>query len=178
MKNSGRFHTLLLLLTISVSSISAQDAGVAIYGTVRDMVSRDSIPFPTVSYQELGTDLPPTPVVTTARGRYSVLLTEQKAYLIRFGAPGKVGKCVELDLRGPSEELWEAGYGMNIDPTVMDSLPDVYYSVLLEPFGKAFYNADNENYEWDVEYTSSMRERQAALMKAYRERSGIQRKEE
>jgi hypothetical protein len=54
----------------------------------------------------------------------------------------------------------------------------VDYSVLLEPFGQAFYNAENENYEWDMEYTSSMRERQAALLKAYEERRALPRKGE
>ena len=110
------------------------------------------------------------PIVTTARGRYEVALTEQKTYLVRYSAPGKVAKSVQLELQGSSAEDWTYGFGMNIDITLLDSLPDVDYSVLSEPFGITRFNAATGYYEWDVEYTRSMSDRQKALINAYRER--------
>jgi len=170
--------SLFLWTILAVFRLAAQDPGMIVYGAVRDMVTRDSIPNANVTLHVADNDLPLITIQTNARGRYQIGLTEMKAYTILYSAPGKVGKKVLIDLRGPSKETWEVGFGMHIDVTLLDSLPDVDFSVLSEPFGKAHYNTANENYEWDMEYTSSMRDRQAALLKAYQERSGILRPKE
>ena len=44
-------------------------------------------------------------------------------------------------------------------------LTGVDYSVLLEPFGKAKYNAAAGTIEWDIDYTNRMRDAQARLLK-------------
>ena len=158
--------------------LAAQEPGMIVYGTVRDFTTRDSIPNAIVSILGDGNDKPLIKIVTNARGRYEIGLTEMEPYTIAYSAAGKVGKKVVIDLRGPSKEAWEAGFGMHIDITLLDSLPDVDFSILSEPFGQARYNAESANFEWDVEYTSSMRDRQAALLKTYQERSGIPRPKE
>ncbi len=158
---------IVTLMGICAKPLAAQDPGVFVYGTVREMVSKEAIPFPIVEIQEIGSELPPTPIVTNERGRYEIHFTQQKVYEVRYGALGKVGKVVHLDLRGPSEELWQYGYGINIDVTVLDSLPDVDYSILLEPFGKASFDPGSEVFEWDMEYTQGLRDRQAALLEEY-----------
>lgn len=162
-------HFLILGIAIPAPRLAAQQPGVVVYGTVRDMATRDSIPYPNVHIQEAGTDLPPMPIVTNARGRYELVLTEQKTYLIRYGASGKVNKAVQLELQGPSAEDWAYGFGMNIDITLLDSLPGLDYSVLSVPFGIARFNSSTGYYEWDIEYTRSLSDRQKALLNAYRE---------
>ncbi len=159
-----------LAALVSVATLMAQTPGMVVFGTVRELNTRDSIPFPTVLVEEVGSKEPPMPIVSTARGRYEVTITAQKTYLIRYGAPGKVMKSVQLELKGPGDEDWAYGFGMNIDIALLDSLPGVDYSVLNEPFGIARFNAETKNYEWDIEYTRSMADRQKALLDAYRER--------
>jgi hypothetical protein len=163
-----------LAALVSVVTIMAQTPGMVVYGTVRELNTRDSIPFPTILVEEVGSKEPPMPIVSTARGRYEVTMTAQKTYLIRYGAPGKVTKCVKLELQGPNAEDWAYGFGMNIDIALLDSLPGVDFSVLREPFGIARFNGTTGNYEWDVEYTRSMADRQKALLDAYRERLRLQ----
>jgi hypothetical protein len=161
---------LVIVALICAATGVAQTPGMVVFGTVRDMNTRDSIPFPVVLVQEVGSKEPPMPIVSTARGRYEVTITAQKTYLIRYGASGKVTKCVQLELQGPSAEDWAYGFGMNIDITLLDSLPGVDYSVLSEPFGITRFNGTTGSYEWDIEYTRSMADRQKALLDAYRER--------
>lgn len=170
--------TLIFASILAGSELAAQEPGMIVYGTVRDLTTRDSIPNAIVSLLGDGNDKPLVKIVTNARGRYEIGLTEMKPYTIAYSAAGKVGKKVAIDLRGPNKESWEAGFGMHIDITLLDSLPDVDYSILSEPFGQARYNTESANFEWDAEYTSSMRDRQAALLKAYQERSGIPRPKE
>lgn len=152
-----------------ITAASAQTPSVFVYGTVKDLVTRDSIPQATLQIgEEAGT---PVTLIANARGRYEFELTDEKVYLIRYDAPGKVGKSVVVDTRGPTPEQWEGGFGMNIDVVLMDNLPDVDYSILSEPFGRAGFVPASGNFEWDMEYTRSMRDRQAALLDAYRART-------
>ncbi len=174
-RNVLSLHPLLVILAMaSTVAVQAQHPGVVVYGTVRDMTTRDSIPFPVVHVEEVGSNEPPWPIVSTARGRYEVVLTEQKTYLIRYGALGKVTKCTRLELQGPNAGDWSNGSGMNIDITLFDSLPGVDYGVLREPLGISRFNRTTGNYEWDLEHTRSMAERQKALFEAYRERMSRQ----
>ncbi len=161
---------LVLAALLSMAELAAQSPGLVVYGTVRDLTTRDSIPFPTVLVAELGSQEPPLPIVSNARGRYEIDLTEQKTYLISYSAPGKVIKTVQLELLGPSAEEWGYGFGMHIDITLLDSLPGLDYSILSEPFGIARFNTSTDNYEWDVEYTRSRSDRQKALLNEYLER--------
>jgi hypothetical protein len=169
---------LIFASILSGIELAAQEPGMIVYGTVRDMVTGDSIPNSTVTLIGDENDIPLITIATSARGRFEIGLNEMKPYTILYSAPGKVGKKVLIDLRGPSKEILEVGIWMHIDVTLLDSLPDVDFSVLAEPFGKAHYNAASKNYEWDMEYVSSMRDRQAALLKAYQERTGIPRPKE
>jgi len=134
------------------------------------MNTGDSIPFPTVLVDEVLSKAPPMPVVTTARGRYEIALTEQQTYVVRYCAAGKVTKSVQLELHGASDEDWAYGFGMQIDVTLLDSLPRMDWSLLSEPFGIARFNTDTGNYEWDIDHTRSKSDRQKALLNTYRER--------
>ena len=110
------------------------------------------------------------PIVSTARGRYEFALTQQKHYVIHYGAPNKLAKSVRMELNGPGTEDWATGYGMQLDITLMDSLPSIDSSVLKEPFGIARFNKESGYYEWDLEYTRLMAERLKALLDVYHER--------
>ena len=160
----------IVAILMSGPHLKAQTPGVTVFGTVRDMNTRDSIPFPLVTVEEIGADRPPLPIVSTARGRYEFALTQQKHYVIHYGAPNKLAKSVRMELNGPGTEDWATGYGMQLDITLMDSLPSIDSSVLKEPFGIARFNKESGYYEWDLEYTRLMAERLKALLDVYHER--------
>ncbi len=164
--------TCTLIALLSMGSILAQTPGMIVFGAVRDMDTRDSIPFPIITVEEIGSNVPPVTIGSTARGRYEFALTAQNNYLIRYDAVGKVTKSVRMELNGPGAEDWATGYGMQLDITLMDSLPGVDYSVLSAPFGIARFNKDSGYYEWDIEHTRSMSDRMKVLLGTHQERSG------
>lgn len=159
--------TLFVACLYSSVQAFAQQPTVLVYGTVREFATRDSIPFPVVQIQDALSSTPPTPVVTTARGRYELELGQEGFYQVLFSGPGMVSKSVQIDTRGPSQAEWEGGFGMNINITLMDSLPGLDYSVLREPFGKVAWEKKSSSFAWDVEYTAGLSARHKALMRAY-----------
>ena len=50
---------------------------------------------------------------------------------------------------------------------MLTDLPGIDYSILNEPFGMAAYTAGTFN--WDIEYTTKMRDAQARLIKEYQD---------
>ncbi|MBK9515206.1 MAG: hypothetical protein IPO05_16630 [Flavobacteriales bacterium] len=158
-----------LAALVSVATLMAQTPGMVVFGTVRELNTRDSIPFPTVLVEEVGSegtahadrDHRARPV----RGYDDCT----KTYWIRSGAPGKVMKSVQLELKGPSDEDWANGSAR----TSTSRCPTaclVDHDLFSQPFGIARFKATLGNYEWDAEYTRSLRDRQKALLEAYRER--------
>jgi len=166
LKRSFLRNALALLGILSAPFIQAQGHSLFLYGTVRHYETKDSIPYPSVRIQEAREDALPWPIVTTARGRYDLELTEEKIYWIRYDAPGKVGKRIEVDMRGASLSQVEGGYGMNIEMTLFDSLPDVDFSILKEPIGRCRFDAGKNEFAWDLEYTM---QRKAAIEKTVKD---------
>ncbi len=157
--------SLAAIAVLAEFSVWSQTPSVLVYGIVKDMTTRDSVPNAWIKLD--GENGAPVKLTVNERGRYEFELTEEKVYLIRCGASGKVDKSVVVDTRGPTPEQWEGGYGMNVDFVLLDSLPGIDYAVLREPFGKARFVPISANFEWDMEYTQGMRDRQAALLDAY-----------
>jgi len=159
------------LLAVALASFQtfAQEPELMVYGLVRELSTRDSIPFPFVLLQEANPDGKTTAVNSNERGRYEVIIKEENVYWIFYSAPGKVTKSVQLDTRGPSSKDWEGGFGMNIDIALLDSLPNVDYTILQIPFGKSEWNRTNSSFEWDLDYMKSMTTRQKELLEAYEE---------
>lgn len=135
----------------------AQEPKLFLYGTVRHYGTKDSIPYPSVRIQEARENALPWPIVTNVRGRYELELTEEKIYWIRYDAPGKVGKRIEVDMRGASLLQSEGGYGMNIEMTLFDSLPGVDFSILKEPIARCLFDEGKNEFAWDLEYTKQMK---------------------
>ena len=104
---------------------------------------------------------------TNDSGKYELDLGRNGEWLVTYSAPGFVSKRIKLMLTGPTPEEWVGGYGMNVDMTMIEPKEGVDYSVLDEPFGICRYNSETGNFEWDMEYTQKMRDRQAALLKEH-----------
>ncbi|MDX9750584.1 MAG: hypothetical protein RBT71_05850 [Flavobacteriales bacterium] len=162
-------RSLLILIILATSvPLLAQTPNLYVFGTVRHMATRDSIPFPTIHVQEADDHAVPMPVVTTVRGRYEFELTEERTYRILYKAPGKVAKSLEIDTHGPSAEQWVGGYSMRIDMTLFDSIPGADFTLLNEPVGKAHWDPITENFIWDIAYSESLRSRINEIMERYK----------
>ncbi len=159
---------MLLVACTGFAVAHAQVDNVMVYGTVKDMSSSKKLDGVTVTVFKNGGKL--TEVITNASGKYEVNLDYGGDYKVMCAKPGFVGKNITIDTRNVPEEERQGGHGMNIDFTMMVEIPDVDFSVLLEPFGKANYIMASGNFEWDMEYTAQMRAAQAKLLKDYEDK--------
>ena len=155
-----------LLLVMNVAH--GQLDNVMVYGTVKDMTSAKKLDGATVTVFKNGAKL--VDVFTNASGKYEVNLDYGSDYKIMWSKSGFVGKNITINTKEVPEEERNGGHGMNIDITMMAELSGVDYSILLEPFGKAKYDKATGNFEWDIDYTTRMRDAQAKLLKEYEER--------
>lgn len=141
---------------------------VVVFGTVKDFSTAKKLEGVTITVFKNGGKLVEVP--TNASGKYEVNLDYGAEYKVMCSKTGYVSKNIAIDSRNIPEEERAGGHGMNIDFTMMAELTGVDYSVLLEPFGKAKYNAAAGTIEWDIEYTNRMRDAQSRLLKEYEDR--------
>ncbi len=146
----------------------AQVDVVVVFGTVKDMSTAKKLDAVTITVFKNGAKLVDVP--TNASGKYEVNLDYGAEYKIMCSKTGFVGKNISIDTRNIPEEERQGGHGMNIDFTMMAEIPDVDFSILQEPFGKAKYVGATGNFEWDMDYTNRMRDAQARLLKEYEEK--------
>lgn len=156
------------LVLLCAFPVLAQVDNVMVYGTVKDMTTAKKLDGVVVTVFKNGGKL--VEVNTNASGKYEVNLDYGADYKIMCAKPGFVGKNITIDTRNVPEEERSGGHGMNIDFTMMAELSGVDYSILLEPFGKAKYEKATGNFEWDIDYTTRMRDAQAKLLKEYADR--------
>lgn len=141
-----------------------------IYGTVKDLATADSLPGAWVRLREWPAEQELLQLPTDARGRYALTLNKEGVFRLEYGLTGMVGKCVEIDLTGTPDSVWAGGLGMQIDMTLLQRDPDIDYSILDEPIGKARYSAQTGLLEWDLAYTEGRQQRVLELTKADQER--------
>lgn len=163
----------VLVLFCGASQLFAQQPNILVYGTVSEFSTRGSIPFPIVSLNETASDTKSAITKSDEYGRYELVLSEEKGYLITFSAPGKLNKSVLIETRGPSADQWKGGFGMNIDVSLLDSIAAVDPSILLEPIGIARWNKRASQFQWDMQYSRKMKPKHEALMKAYQAAKGL-----
>jgi len=149
--------------------LAAQVDVVMVYGTVKDNNSSKKLDGVTITVLKNGAKL--MDVVTSANGKYEVNLEYGADYRIVCSKPGFIGKNISIDTRDVPGDERQGGHAMNIDFTMLVEVKDVDYSLFLnEPFGKAKYTKGTGNFEWDMEYTTGMRDALNRLMKDYEDR--------
>lgn len=155
----------LVLLSYSwIGKSSAQVADCLVFGTVKDMRTREKL----LTIQAEALDLKWGRYAAASvndSGRYEMSLGRNGEWLVTINAPGHVSKRVKIMLGGIPEEEWAGGFGMNIDMTLLPKKAGVDYSLFEEPFGIARYNADSARLEWDLDHTERMRARQEELLR-------------
>ena len=166
-RSKARICWLVAILFLA-SPLWAQLDNVMVYGTVKDMSTAKKLDGVTITVFKNGAKL--MDAMSNASGKYEVNLDYGAEYKVQCSKQGYVGKNISIDTRNIAEEDRLGGHGMNIDFTMMVEIEGVDYSVLKEPFGKAQYLASSGSFEWDMEYTSRMRDAQARLLKEYDEK--------
>jgi hypothetical protein len=153
----------LALLTVALPA-GAQDM-VYIFGTVKDYFSSKKLDNVTVSVYKNGALL--TEVRANASGKYELNLDYGADYKLVYSRPGMVSKIIAMDTRNVPEEDRLGGHGFNLEMTLFNDIPDVDFSILQQPIGKAKYDPAKGEVTWDLAYTEQIRNEINRLMKEY-----------
>jgi len=144
-----------------------------VYGIVKEFHSKKPIPQATVQVFDVHDPEHRMTVLSDSLGRYELSITEERTYRIAYSVEGYYAKSLVIDATGPTQEQWLGGYGLSIDIVLLPELKDFDMDFGIDPLGHARFNPATDNFEWDVEYTQAMQERNAAAMEAYKARMGI-----
>ncbi len=162
-----RLFALVAPLLFAVSAQGQVDV-VYIFGTVKDYFSAKKIDGVTVTVYKNGAKL--TDIHTNASGKYDVNLDYGADYKLVYSKPGMVSKIISLDTRNVPEEERLGGHGFNLEMTLFNDMPDVDFSILQQPIGKAKYDAVKGEVTWDFAYTEQIRNEVNRLMKEYEDK--------
>ena len=157
----------LLVSFICFAGVFAQDR-VFVYGSMKDLMTSRKIPNGTVIIYKNGSKLTEIPV--TASGKFEINLDYGAEYKLLWQANQFISKNIVINTQNVAEENRAGGHGMNIDITMLTTLPGIDFSLLEKPFGIAKYVPEEANFMWDMEYTNKMRSAQDKLLKDYEDK--------
>jgi WD40 repeat protein len=93
-----------------------------------------------------------------AHGNYLVEMSFENRYEIRFESPDHYTKFLIIDSRGIPDSLIGSGYLMPTDMSLAKNENKSVNDLLNQnPIGKAFMNATIGDFDWDLEYTDSLK---------------------
>lgn len=105
----------------------------------------------------------PQVLTTNAAGVYGTSLSYDQVYTLRFSMDGQVAKTVLMDTRGVPADKRETGYRAQVDMRLFKAIPGEDLSFLEVPIGRARYDAVQNNFTWDMDYTAPIQERLKAI---------------
>ena len=159
---------LACLALMGSSPLQAQVDNVYVFGTVKDHSSAKKIDGVVVTVFKNGGKL--MEVISNGSGKYEVNLDYGSDYKLVYSKPGLVSKNLQIDTRNVPEEERVGGHGMNIDMTMFNDIPEVDFSVLNNPIGKAKFYSDKNDIGWDLDYTATIQNEVNRLIKEYNDK--------
>ncbi|MEO8068027.1 MAG: hypothetical protein ABI599_10085 [Flavobacteriales bacterium] len=156
--------------TTEVPATEVTDTVMYVYGVAKDYMTGDTLRAYVVTTWDVNDRVHAIARPSTPDGRYDLLLNKAAYYAIEYAAAGYVPKVVEIDMRIQDSLLWEGGYGMNVNTSLVPKLEGLDAAALPTVVGKAHYDAATDNFVWDLDYTERASARQAEVLKAYAER--------
>ena len=165
-------RSILFLALSCCGRLAAQDTLAIVFGSVTDHDPRALLTGITIACHDKQDSTFVVEPVIREGGFYELQLMEERTYSIVFSAKGHVPKRVLIELKGPTREQWEKGFGINADISLFKTLPGVDADFGGEPFGICRFDPSTVQFEWDRTYSQGMRERHAAALKAYEAKPG------
>jgi hypothetical protein len=97
-------------------------------------------------------DIPYSEILTNKKGRCSFKLPLDKIFKIEVSKAGFVTKFFEVNTKVPSEKRDEYSFVFDID--IFEEVKGLDVSVLQKPIAKVAYNVIQEQFAYDINYTS------------------------
>ena len=159
-------NTLLALAFALSASIFAQRTEIDIYGRVTghfDPHAEKGVTVRVAGGQLAGGS---SVVVTDRRGRYLFGLLPGFVYTLEYSRAGAVTKRLRVDTRGVPAGSGDL-YQMDVQMTMVDSIPGFDFSVFARPMAEAAYDRSIRNMSWKTAYTGQIEPTLAAVMADY-----------
>ena len=157
---------LLLALLFCLPSFAQDDEDfMHVYGTVKDYQSRRKMRDAVVTVTQDGKSF--KSITTSANGKFEFFLPLDHKYVIKFGKDKYVSKNIEIDARNVPADIRRGGFSMNTDVDLFESIPDIDFSFLENPIGKASFYEETGDISWNYDYIESVKSKIDRLMKEY-----------
>lgn len=108
---------------------------------------------------------------TGVAGRYSIILDNQAAYVIRVDAPGYQAKCITIDTKGMEWERDRRMSELEVEmrlPALQAGMDLSYFDL---PLGMARFEPATGFTRWNKVYEETVREAALAVMRNYDQRA-------
>jgi tetratricopeptide (TPR) repeat protein len=151
-----------LFIHLLAAAQETQDGQLYIFGVVKDVENSKKMDGVTVTVKKNGQEV--DKIVTNASGKYEFFLDIAGDYLIEYSKSGVVSKKVALDSKNVPIDDASAGFSMNIDMTLFKTMEGLDVSILNQPIGRAKYNAETGQLEFDFEYTKTIKDQLNKMM--------------
>ncbi|RMG81132.1 MAG: hypothetical protein D6707_05310, partial [Bacteroidetes bacterium] len=151
--------TLLFIALFALSFAGFSQPVLFIDGMVRE--GKSKLPDAVITVYKNGSKV--NSVTTADNGRFALELDLGASYILEFSKPGYVSKKISINTKGPPPEDAEYGYEYPISVTLFKEIEGLDVSILKQPIGKIFYNADEGIFDYDAEYTKSIQKQLAQL---------------
>ena len=170
------FSFLFLSIYSNLFSQDQKDGQLYIFGVVKDVENSKKMDGVTVSVKKNGKEI--DKLVTNTSGKYEFFLDIAGDYLIEYSKAGIVSKKVALDSKNVPLDDATAGFSMNIDMTLFKTMEGLDVSILNQPIGRAKYNAETAQLEFDYEYTKTIKDQLNKMMSEFDQRQKLLTKEQ
>ncbi|MEM7162768.1 MAG: hypothetical protein AAF487_10065 [Bacteroidota bacterium] len=153
-------------LLLAMPSFGQEDEDfIHVYGAIKDYQTRRKISGVDVIVKQDGKAF--KTITTTANGKFEFFLPLDHIYNIEYQKSNYVSKNIEIDSRNVPEEQRAGGFSMNTDVEIFESVPDVDFSFLENPIGKANWDESRGGINWNFDYIESVKNQIERLMKEY-----------
>jgi len=158
----------LLLLLIFPFTIFAQTENqdkLLISGIVSEYFSEDILSGISVKVTSNGQYY--NNVITDGKGKYEVYLDFEKEYEVLYEKAGFVPKKILVSTKGVPPEKRQKLADLFVEMTIFKKEPDLNVDFLSQPIGKAKYNSQTNEIDWDMGYTGPISQKLNNILTNY-----------
>lgn len=140
-----------------------QDTSLYVYGTVKDIETRDSLPGTDILIKKLPGDRVFRELHADEHGNYNFYLGKRSRYKITYAHKDMVAKHVEIDAESVPDTSWHGGMAMEVTISLLKPFKGSDDALFNEVIGRSRFNPATNLLEWDMDYTQRMKEKMDAL---------------
>lgn len=137
------------------------DNSVYVFGNLKEHLTKEKIDGSIVitqnnkEYREIRSNV---------EGKFELYLPLDHTYNIKFKKNNFVSKNIDVDARNIPENVRRGGFSMKLDVDLFESIPDLDFSILDDPMGKAKWDPNKGIINWNYDHINSIKSEIDSLM--------------